>query len=239
MAVPSSSEVVEVQAETAQVTTAEQSRTQDQVGENQISEKQEAQTSQPRALTNFDVVGKAKDPVPAPVGSSSASGPAITPPAIALQTSPALMLHASPRWSINSAGVLQRSFDAGKTWEDVDVTSAPAPPLQPHSFGGNITAGDEHKKIQREKTASSSSLVFRAVAAIGSEVWAGGSASMLYHSADSGAHWTQVLPAAAGTVLTGDITIIEFSDPQHGSVATSARELWVTADGGQSWVKLQ
>ena len=37
-------------------------------------------------------------------------------------------------------------------------------------------------------------LVFRAVAVIGPEVWAGGSGAMLYHSSDSGTLWQQVFP---------------------------------------------
>ena len=37
-------------------------------------------------------------------------------------------------------------------------------------------------------------VVFRTVAALGPEVWAGGKAGTLYHSSDLGAHWTQVKP---------------------------------------------
>jgi photosystem II stability/assembly factor-like uncharacterized protein len=58
---------------------------------------------------------------------------------------------------------------------------------------------------------------------------------MLYHSADSGAHWARVLPSAEGATLSGDITRIEFSDAQHGRIATSSGEVWITADDGQTW----
>ena len=92
-------------------------------------------------------------------------------------------------------------------------------------------------KKQQDKASPNSSPVFRAVAAAGLEVWAGGSAGALYHSVDSGNHWTLVLASAAGTILTGDITSIQFADPQHGTVATSNQEIWTTADNGQTWHK--
>ncbi len=79
--------------------------------------------------------------------------------------------------------------------------------------------------------------VFRALAATGSEVWAGGSNSVLYHSLDAGAHWTRVLPSSAGIELTGDITAVDFSDLQHGRITTSAPEVWTTADDGRTWQK--
>jgi len=79
--------------------------------------------------------------------------------------------------------------------------------------------------------------VFRALAATGSEVWAGGSNAVLYHSLDAGAHWTRVLPSSAGTELTGDITAVDFFDLQHGRITTSTPEVWTTADDGQTWHK--
>jgi photosystem II stability/assembly factor-like uncharacterized protein len=45
------------------------------------------------------------------------------------------------------------------------------------------------------------------------------------------------VPAAAGAALTGDILSLEFPDPQHGKVSTSAAEIWITADDGQTWQK--
>jgi photosystem II stability/assembly factor-like uncharacterized protein len=120
------------------------------------------------------------------------------------------MQHASPRWMITSSGGLRRSLDAGLTWEDVNVNS------------GSIAGSNP---------------VFRALAATGSEVWAGGSNAVLYHSLDAGAHWTRVLPSSAGTELTGDITAVDFSDLQHGRITTSTPEVWTTVDDGQTWQK--
>jgi hypothetical protein len=118
---------------------------------------------------------------------------------------------ALPRWTISSVGTLQRSLDDGKTWQDINPAAA-----SPNSVP-----------------------VFRAMAATGLEVWVGGSAGALYHTVDGGSGWTLVLPSAADEILTGDITSIQFPDAQHGSVATSAIEVWITVDGGQTWRKQQ
>lgn len=78
---------------------------------------------------------------------------------------------------------------------------------------------------------------FRALAASGSEIWVGGTKGALYHSTDAGTHWTQVQPVVDGQALTADITGIEFTDSQHGTLTTVDRETWVTADSGQTWDK--
>lgn len=147
-----------------------------------------------------DVV-KAKDPTPLV---AAGSAPAFAPPGAPLQTAPALMMRASPRWNISSSGGLQRSFDAGNTWQDVNPAAAQA-------------------------------ISFRAVSAVGSEVWAGGAGAALYYSSDSGTRWTQVMPSSGDNVLSGDVTAIQFSNPQHVVIRTSSGDEWSTADGGQSW----
>jgi len=139
-----------------------------------------------------------------------------------------------PRWSISADGGLQRSLDDGKTWLDVNVNSE----LPSGASKMAVTAESTHAPENRKKKVEaqpSPNPVFRAVSAQGAEVWAGGSAAMLYHSADYGAHWTRVLPFSSGAALTGDITSVEFSDPQHGRIKTFAGEVWITADDGQSW----
>jgi len=77
----------------------------------------------------------------------------------------------------------------------------------------------------------------RALAANGLDIWVGGSNGALYHSSDAGQHWTQVHPIANGEPLSADIIGVEFTDLQHGTLTTSAKETWVTADAGQSWLK--
>jgi photosynthesis system II assembly factor YCF48-like protein len=107
-----------------------------------------------------------------------------------------------PRWTLSPEGALQRSFDSGRTWQTVPVTSKVA---------------------------------FRALAANDSDIWVGGVAGALYHSADAGQHWTRIKPLADGKPLMADIISIEFTDAQHGSLTTGTHETWATNDGGASW----
>jgi len=142
-----------------------------------------------------------------------------------------------PRWAINPAGALQRSFDQGATWQDVDVNANPS------SYAGqslDVISKPSRAKVKAADKAlkqGAGPLTFRALAAAGAEVWAGGSGGALYHSMDAGNHWTRVVPASDGAMLTGDIVSVEFPDTQHGKLATSTAEIWVTGDNGQTWQK--
>jgi hypothetical protein len=131
---------------------------------------------------------------------------------------------ATPRWSINAEGGLQRSFDGGKTWMEAN------PDLVARTRNAHNFPWKKKAEVQ-----GSPHPVFRAVSAAGTEVWAGGSAAMLYHSVDSGLHWARVVLSESGAPLTGDITSVEFSDSQHGRIATSASEVWITTDDGKTW----
>ena len=76
---------------------------------------------------------------------------------------------------------------------------------------------------------------FRAVSAKGAEVWAGGEGGALYHSSDSGNHWSHVaLPAE---IASATIVRVEFTEAAHGTLATSAGESWATSDAGATWKK--
>jgi hypothetical protein len=148
---------------------------------------------------------------------------------------------AAPRWSITSSGALQRSFDQGNTWQDVNVSSS----ARSDSFHGAAASLDlaakastaKAKDVERDSKTNVPTLIFRAVVANGAEVWAGGSAGMLYHSIDSGVTWLRIIPSSSGADLTGDIVSIQFSDGMHGRVATSTPEVWITSDSGQTWQK--
>jgi hypothetical protein len=106
------------------------------------------------------------------------------------------------QWELSTDGAVQRSLDAGKTWQSVAVD-------------GNGR--------------------FDAIFSSGTQVWVGGTAGALYHSTDSGLTWTKLVPAAAGQKLQANITHIEFSDSQNGTVVATNGETWLTSDGGQTW----
>ena len=208
------SEMVEVQAD-GPITTESVA-----ISQNQVAQNQGSLPLNGRAFTNLDVV-KAKDPVPGQTASSAAT----------------------PRWTVSSSGVLQRSFDGGDTWEDVNpaltVASNGAGLAKENTARADVGSFSEAKKNRKAEAAAYPAPIFRAVAAVGLEVWAGGSGGALYHTWDGGNRWSRVTPSALGVALTGDIIAIQISDPQHGEVSTSTGELWATSDNGQTWQKRQ
>jgi hypothetical protein len=229
-AAPSSSQMVTVEPEAVP---SPQNRLLQNQPSGQLIQSRKQLPLQNRSFTTSEVV-KAKDAPPQTAPSSSAQT-LENPDTSSLQAAPSPMPPASARWTISSAGTLQRSFDAGKTWEDVSL-NADSPAGDSYAVKKDekaVTKDEKNQKIQ-QPTAQLNP-VFLAVTAIGSDVWAGGSAATFFHSIDSGTHWTRVVPSSAGAVLTGDITAIEFPDQQHGRVITSASEVWDTADNGQTW----
>jgi photosynthesis system II assembly factor YCF48-like protein/putative zinc finger protein len=235
---PAASETVEVSGEAANIAT----QTQDSdTGQGQPI--QQSSAGEPS-------VAKAKAPVTVKTESAPSTQPVS---GVTAQQEPtagrnfaqlsALSPSLQPRWTINASGGLQRSFDQGNTWQTVDVAANPAS----FSFTGG-TSLEVVSKTSRAKAAKQkdtdkahkqdgATLTFRAVAATGSDVWAGGSPGVLYHSLDAGDHWTRIVPSAAGAILTGDVISLEFADPQHGTVSTSSSEVWTTTDDGQTWRK--
>ena len=82
------------------------------------------------------------------------------------------------------------------------------------------------------------------------DVWTGGHAGTLFHSANSGVTWVQVQPSIKARQLSSDITHIELRNNQlrdglHDDVrgpaeillSTSNNEIWSSADGGKTWAK--
>jgi len=75
---------------------------------------------------------------------------------------------------------------------------------------------------------------FRAIAALGNDVWAGG-AGELFHSADGGATWKRVDISFGGNILTEDISAILMPTPQHLTVITASGSQWLSEDNGLHW----
>jgi hypothetical protein len=215
---------------------AEPKAAQDQVHE-QLAQNRTDLPSQKQRLDNLDVV-KAKDSVAPQAQSGVALARNVPSPNVSLEKGAV----SSPRWTISSSGVLQRSFDAGTTWEDVDVSRSSLANGARMQGAAELKNHDRNKQDRNKKVRTKEAnpvVVFRAVAALGPEVWAGGTSAMLYHSLDAGSYWTRVVPAEANASLAGDVITVEFSDAQHGKITTSAGELWMTNDDGQTWHKQQ
>ncbi len=141
------------------------------------------------------------------------------------------------QWTISSKGGLQRSLDQGATWQDVNVNEGYAPAGAGFAFAQQQSSVEKEQAPLKDQKKASSQPVFHAVAANGPDVWAGGANGMLYHSLDAGTHWTRIVPLSSGVTMTGDIVTVDFPDPQHGRVATSTSETWITGDAGRSWRK--
>jgi photosystem II stability/assembly factor-like uncharacterized protein len=159
-------------------------------------------------------------------------------------TASALTASATPNWTISSTGSLQRSFDQGRTWQDVHVNGNPSMDAEAAQMNYSMNlkkqgaAADQNEKNDSDdEKKAAAPIAFRAVAANGADVWAGGSGGLLYHSIDSGAHWIRVVPSAREAFLTGDIISVVFTDVQHGRVMTSAKETWITDNAGKTWQK--
>ncbi|MGA8762413.1 MAG: YCF48-related protein [Candidatus Sulfotelmatobacter sp.] len=158
--------------------------------------------------------------------------------------------NAAPRWTLAANGVLQRSFDGGTTWQDVNVTGrysmsanymlrVPTAERAQTEESKSKENKPEERKTEKRESPFAGTPGFRALAANGTEVWVGGSGGLLYHTVDAGNSWSRVTPSFEGVLVGGDITGIEFSGPQHVRIATSAGEVWTTGDGGQTWLKLK
>ena len=207
--------------------------------------------SQPIApkATDDNAVGKAKAPVTveAEAATMQNATDAAAPQELPMERSSSgvvgrnftQLVQAEPmiRWTVTSAGGLQRSFDRGNTWQDVNVNAVMAGGSMSYAVAAKTSRSKEKLADKADKKVASPTVVFRAVAAIGPEVWAGGTGGALYHSSDSGNQWTRVMPSAGGTALTGDIVGVEFADAQNGKITTSTGEVWSTADTGQTWQK--
>jgi hypothetical protein len=232
VAIPPASQMVEVQSQSASVDVQSQNENVQIVESQPLAQLPSVQGSSEIRIEKTkaaDTASGASTKMLANSLPSEASGRAIGGP-----------VAATPRWAINSTGGLQRSLDQGNSWQDINVNGNPG-------FSGAVASLEvaaaapspaKAKAVAKEETADKKDvapLTFRAVAANGVDVWAGGSSGLLYHSTDAGTHWTRVVPSSSGATLTGDIVSLQFANAQHGRISTSTAEIWTTDDGGRSW----
>jgi hypothetical protein len=126
-------------------------------------------------------------------------------------------------WTI-TGGVLRRSLDSGKSWQDALHADHPLLCYASHD----------------------------------ADVWTGGQAGILFHSADNGVTWAQVQPSVKARPLSSDVTHIEVrNDDLRGDLRDNVRtelrddargpaeillsasnnEIWSSTDGGKTWSK--
>ncbi len=199
---------------------------------------------------------KTVQPAPAPTAGMLGGVVAARPPRVQAPPAPPTP---PPQESARTAGTVQdrAAMPAAKAApapsaanEALDVTAAGAPQRENAllmqrapsamrvsrsmrwsvSDSGSVQRSSDSGRTWKD-VAIAEGVSFRAVSAVGEQVWAGGSGGALYHSADGGEHWSPVpIPG-----LSRDVIRIEFPDPAHGAVTISTGETWRTSDGGRSW----
>lgn len=126
------------------------------------------------------------------------------------------------------------------TGRNVTSMAKAAPAIQPpaNNLTWTITAGVLQRSLDGGHTwrnALQSDHAFLCYANNGQEVWTGGQAGTLFHSADGGVTWVQVRPSIKAQQLGSDITHIELRSGLEIAVSTVTKEVWVSGDGGGTW----
>ena len=159
--------------------------------------------------------------------------------AIAADQSPSLKLTLAPGATTEtvevSSAAYGRSPNALAVRKKTETVAGAVPALQwtLSPMGAVQSSKDGGKTWQMVGVVANTS--FRALSAVGTSVWVGGSGGILYHTLDAGHNWASIVPATQGQTLNSDITRIEFLDLRDGILSTSSGEVWVTHDGGNTW----
>jgi hypothetical protein len=136
--------------------------------------------------------------------------------------------------------------------------ASPASPTQAHNVTWAITGGVLQRSVdsgQSWQDALHADHPLLCYASRDEDVWAGGQAGTLFHSANRGVNWAQVQPSVKARQLSSDITHIEVRNnelrneelrrdlrydvrgPGEILLSTSNHEIWSSADGGKTWAK--
>jgi len=116
----------------------------------------------------------------------------------------------------------------------------PASPALSRHVTWAITAGVLQRSLdsgQSWQSALRSDHPLLCYAIHGADVWTGGQAGTLFHSADGGVTWVQLQPAIKGQQLSGNVTYIDVRSPAEVIFSTSNSETWSSTDGGTTWEK--
>ena len=110
-------------------------------------------------------------------------------------------------------------------------SAAPALYFWSISADGRLQRSLDQQDWQTVNVADGISL--RALARVGSYLWAAGTGGALLHSTDNGYSWQRVpIPGVASETILR----LDFGTALSGSLAT-ATSRWTTADGGRTWIK--
>ena len=118
--------------------------------------------------------------------------------------------------------------------------AAPASPTLARNITWTIAAGALQRSLDSGQSWQNALRADRPLlchASHENDVWTGGQAGTLFHSADSGVTWVQVQPSIKGQQLSSDITHIDVRGPAEIVVSTNNHEIWRSADGGKTWDK--
>jgi hypothetical protein len=149
----------------------------------------------------------------------------------------------------NDAPAIEKAKPAPPETEDYKLQNAAPVPAAPHVAwqvaGGTLqrSVDSDSGNVQNWRTSLHTDHPLLCYATRGNNVWTGGQAGTLFHSADNGTTWEQVQPSFTNQALTADITVItltttvDAASPAGILLSTSNHESWSSADGGKTWSK--
>jgi hypothetical protein len=185
-------------------------------------------------IVSREAVSVAKPQAPNPVETADARpGPQVVPG----RAKAAIVPDTEAGNGMDSTGNIGAPTEASNA-AIVPLVSTNLPPRWTLTSDGSLQRSrDSGRTWQTVPVPSKTTL--RALAAHGQDIWVGGAAGALFHSADAGRHWTQVRPTVNGEALAADIIGVEFADPAHGKLTTAGAEAQALNRGSQPDQTLQ